>query len=102
MYKAFALAALPAIALAVGDESGSDRDNAESQVLLERDGQPVMTLNTYNSSGFLMNSDERTYELHGDLDLVLTDVSDNQSAVLVGFCVQIKPEETAPWDCLES
>ena len=72
MYKAFALAALPAIALAVGANDGSDRENAESQVLLSKGSSLVITLNTYNSSGIADNAendDDRIYELHGDLDL---------------------------------
>lgn len=102
MFKSFALAALPAIALARGDGDGTSQANCHETVLVTSDAGNL-TVCTYNS----WNSADETNEFHGDLyieEYGLNPPSGLNNAgtawVQFGFCID-QDASGDTYDCMQ-
>lgn len=102
MYKSFALAALPAIALARGLGDGTSQANCHETTLVTSDAGNL-TVCTYNS----WNSADETNEFHGDL--YIDEYGGNPPTALnnagtawvqFGFCIDVDATG-ATYDCMQ-
>ena len=95
MLRNFAAIILPFVALAKGDGSGEDADNATTLALIDvNDGGSIykLTLNHYNTYQF----DDAEYVFNGSLELETDDASKFWE---VGFCMQVDLNNDQKWDC---
>lgn len=105
MFKSFALALVPAIALARGENDGTSQDNAVEVTLIDDAVIGVVKLYTYNA----WNADSEEDEFHGDLEILpygAVDAPGNLQQVVTswvnyGFCIQQTSGNDDLWDCMQ-
>ena len=89
-----AVALLPVIAFARGDNTGLNANDAISIELMDNI-VASMTLHTYNSDNAGID------EFHGDLSLVLKEGGFSASFQEFGYCIQNNKGDTVFWDCMD-
>jgi len=89
-----AVALLPVIAFARGDNTGLNANDAISLELMDNISAS-MTIHTYNSDNAGVD------EFHGDLSVVLKDGGFSTSFQEFGFCIQNNEGDTVFWDCMD-
>jgi len=89
MFKTFASAVLASVAVAVGNNDGTNRENAVSTKLIDN-ADVTLSLDLYNADN------AGTLEFHGDVKLVIKGAGKPDKAIY-GFCMLLA--SGAAWDC---